>query len=616
MSNETELSPEQSSTEPEVTTITTHVLGQTYFVMPQGIYTTYDKREVYLCSKINVENRFRDHKNAGWGRLISLTDHDGHEHRFVMTAAELGKDEATIIARLRDHGLTVTTRRYLHYLIVDLLLHSEPRNNKVIRSSSRTGWQTDSVYLLGDNTVIGESTEQYLLQSQSPVKQVTQRGSLEEWKQQVASLCRGNSRLIFGISTAFASTLLHNLGMEGGGFHLFGSSSDGKTTTLHVAASAIDQPLQYIQPWRATDNGMEGIAKQHNHSLLILDEQGEMAPQDLGKVSYFLSNGKGKTRAMITGEAKPRAEWLLYYLSSGEMTLGEQIGEVGKQAKAGQEVRHVDIPANAGKGMGVFENIHSSKSSADFADLLKQRAGRYYGTAFRSFIQSFISADNMRNETLERYLQDFLDANMPIEACGQVKRVAHKFAVVAAAGMLASAWGITGWETEEVNLAISKMFQDWLDHRAHTRTHESEQIITRIQGYLQQYGVSRFIEAAYTTCSKLQAISDQRRTPLQLDGFIINKNEGNEYYLFPTAFDRIIQGMNRSSTIKFLVEEGYLLKGSDGRNQAVKRLPGFKQTRVYHLSHKIMLDELVTEETVVTENNIKPNHMVTGTTSG
>lgn len=611
MEIEAELSPEQSGTEPEVTTITSHVLGQTYFVMPRGIYTKYDKRDVYLCSTITVENRFRDHQNAGWGRLVSLTDHDGHKHRFVMTAAELGRDEATIIAKLRDHGLTVTPLKNLHFLIVELLLHSEPLNNQVIRSSNRTGWQETGVYLLGDNTVIGESTEQYLLHNQSSVKPVTQRGTLEEWKQQVASLCRGNSRLIFGVSAAFASTLLHHLGLEGGGFHLFGTSSDGKTTTLHVAASVIDRPLQYIQPWRATDNGMEGIAKQHNHSLLILDEQGEMAPQDLGKVSYFLSNGKGKTRAMTTGDAKPKAEWLLYYLSSGEMTLGEQIAEAGKQAKAGQEVRHVDIPANAGAGMGVFENIHGCQSPADFADLLKQRAGQYFGTAFRSFIQSYISADNMRDDTMDIYLQSFLSANMPTEACGQVKRVAQKFAVVAAAGMLASVWGITGWSPEEVHEAISKLFQDWLVHRAHTGTHESEQIITRVQGYLQQYGTSRFIEAAYTVSGKLQTVTDQRRTPLQLDGFIINKSEGNEYYLFPAAFDRIIQGMNRSTTIKFLVEGGYLLKGSDGRNQALKRLPGFRQTRVYHLTNKIMLDEVVTEVTTATDNNNEPYYMVT-----
>ncbi len=607
MNNDIELVPEQSNTESNFYTLTSHALGYvSYLVKPEGVYVKIKDIETFLCSRIIVENRFRDNRSTGWGRLLSLADHDGQRHRFVMNASELGRDEATIIAKLRDHGLTVTPIKSKHYLMADYLLHTEPRNNQIIRSSSRTGWQEAGIYLLGDNTVIGESSEQYLLHNQSALRPISTNGTLEDWKQQVAALCKGNSRLIFGVSVAFASTLLHHLGLEGGGFHLFGTSSDGKTTTLNVAASVIDRPLQYIQPWRATDNGMEGIAKQHNHSLLILDEQGEMAPQDLGKVSYFLSNGKGKARAMVTGDAKPKAEWLLYYLSSGEMTLGEQIAEAGKQAKAGQEVRHVDIPANAGAGMGVFETIHNCTSPSEFADLLKQRAAQNYGTAFRSFIQSYITADSMRDETLESYLQGFLATNLPADACGQVKRVAHKFAVVAAAGMLASAWEITGWEIEEVQVAISRVFQDWLAHRSHTRTHESEQIITRIRGYLQQYGPSRFVDAAYivnSVNSKLQPVNKMQRTPLQLDGFRIIKNEGNEFYIFPSAFVKIIQGMNRSTTTKFLMEGGYLVKGKDGRNQSVKRLPGMQQARVYHFTSKIMLDEVVPEVTAVTENN-------------
>lgn len=614
MNNDIEPVPEQSNTESNFYTLTSHALGYvSYLVKPEGVYVKIKEIETFLCSRIIVENRFRDNRSTGWGRLLSFADYDNHEHLFAMSAADLGKDETGIISTLRDYGITVTPLKKHHYLIIDYLLHTEPHCSIKIRSSSATGWQEPGVYLFSDNTLIGESGEQYLLKSQSSIHTITTRGTVEEWKRELAARCSGNSRLIFAISAAFASTLLYHLNLEGGGFHLFGTSSDGKTTTLQVAASVISNPKQYIQPWRATDNGLEGIARQHNHSLLILDEQGEMSPQDLGKVSYFLSNGNGKIRSRVTGEAKPKSEWLLYYLSSGEMTLGERIAEAGKEAKAGQEVRHVDLPASAGAGMGVFENIHDAETPAAFADLLKQLSARYYGTAFRSFIQGFITADSMRDETLESYLQGFLAANLPADACGQVKRVAQKFAVVAAAGMLASAWEITGWEIEEVEVAISRVFQDWLAHRSHTRTHESEQIITRIRGYLQQYGASRFVDAAYTLNSKLQHAKNSQRIPLQLDGFRIIKNEGNEFYIFPSAFDKIIQGMNRSTTTKFLIENSYLVKGSDGRNQSVKRLPGMQQARVYHFTSKIMLDEVVPEVTAVTENNNQSEQVVTDT---
>jgi len=41
---------------------------------------------------------------------------------------------------------------------------------------------------------------------------------------------------------AFAGPLLHMLGHESGGFHLYGDSSGGKTTHLQVAASIYGGP--------------------------------------------------------------------------------------------------------------------------------------------------------------------------------------------------------------------------------------------------------------------------------------------------------------------------------------------------------------------------------------
>jgi uncharacterized protein (DUF927 family) len=64
----------------------------------------------------------------------------------------------------------------------------------------------------------------------------------------------------------------------------------------------------FIRTWRATSNGLEGVAALHCDSLLCLDEMGQVDSREGGHIAYMLANGVGKTRATRTGEARPAAE--------------------------------------------------------------------------------------------------------------------------------------------------------------------------------------------------------------------------------------------------------------------------------------------------------------------
>src|SRR5207302_8225939 len=63
------------------------------------------------------------------------------------------------------------------------------------------------------------------------------KGTLEDWKQGVASLAAYSSRLTLALSSAFAAPVLRFVDVEPGGFHLSGESSKGKTTCLLAATS-------------------------------------------------------------------------------------------------------------------------------------------------------------------------------------------------------------------------------------------------------------------------------------------------------------------------------------------------------------------------------------------
>ncbi len=157
---------------------------------------------------------------------------------------------------------------------------------------------------------------------------------------------------------------------ENGGFHLVGASSTGKTTCLHVAASVFGGK-DYIQRWKATSNGIEGIAKMYNDLLLPLDEMGEISPKDAGEVAYMLGNGMGKGRADKNGEARNRAKFRCLFLSIGEVNLAQHMLEDGKKAKAGQETRIADISADQGP-FGAFEFLHNRFFCPPYLAFFKQ----------------------------------------------------------------------------------------------------------------------------------------------------------------------------------------------------------------------------------------------------
>ena len=127
---------------------------------------------------------------------------------------------------------------------------------------------------------------------------IEMKGTLANWKSDIAAKCAGNSRLLFALGTAFAASLLPLAQIESGGFHLVGSTSIGKNTALNVAASVAG--LKTIPNWRSTANALEGKASEFNHLLLPLDEIGQADPQTVGASAYMLGNGQGKNRMAKT----------------------------------------------------------------------------------------------------------------------------------------------------------------------------------------------------------------------------------------------------------------------------------------------------------------------------
>ncbi|MFY9460660.1 MAG: DUF927 domain-containing protein, partial [Aquabacterium commune] len=235
--------------------------------------------------------------------------------------------------------------------------------------TDRVGWH-GPVYVLPSSCIGTADGRRYVFQSEAGMEDTYRRaGDLAQWQTHVAAQAVGNSRLLFALSCAFAGPALRLAGMESGGFHLRGTSSMGKTTALKVAASVWGRP-SYMQRWRTTDNALEATAVQHCDALLILDEFGQLDPRVAGECAYMLANDQEKGRATRGGLTRKRRTWRLLFLSSGEISLADHMAEAGRRTQAGMEVRMVDVPLDAGAGMGGIEDTHGHEGAAELADAI------------------------------------------------------------------------------------------------------------------------------------------------------------------------------------------------------------------------------------------------------
>jgi uncharacterized protein (DUF927 family) len=466
----------------------------------RGLFYDSNEGPLWLSAPFEVLAQTRDRHGSEWGLLLRWRDADGTAHDWAMPREALGGRGEELWRYLLRNGLTIASSTSSRSKLADYL--GTVRVDRRARSVPRIGWHrsdSGSVFVLPDETFGDVARERVLWQTETRKETLFKTsGSVESWRREIGQRCTGNSRLVMAVSTAFAPPLLEPANEESGGLHVVGKSRDGKTTVLRVAGSVWGGGgiNGYIRAWRATSNGLEGIAEGHSDGLLCLDEMGQVDAREAGEVAYMLANGAGKGRAGRDGSARRPAQWRLLFLSSGELTLADKMAEAGKRSRAGQEVRLVDVPADAGAAMGIFENLQGAASPGEFAEILHDAVGRHYGNPIRAFLRALTERLAADRDGLQALLgknrQEFMAMHLPSGASPQVRSVCGRFALIAAAGNLATVFGITGWPDDESERAAGICFRAWLDRRGNVGDQEIESGIRQVIRFLEEHGNARF----------------------------------------------------------------------------------------------------------------------------
>ena len=562
----------------------------------------------WICSRLDVQARTRDQDGGGWGYYLAFADPLGNVKQWAMPARMLSADGGEYRATLLNMGLRISTTPRARNLLTSFLQTRDPA--EFASCTDRIGWH-GRAFVLPKET-IGDSAERIVFQSDGAVENTFRsKGTPDQWRERVGAMCIGNSRLAFAVACAFAGPLLRPAGMESGGFHYRGDSSSGKTTALKLAASVYGG-ASYLQRWRSTDNALEATAAMHCDGLLALDELSQIDPKTAGECCYMLANEAGKARATRTGTPRARMTWRLLFLSAGELGLADHMAEGMKRIRTGQETRMADIPADAGAGLGAFENLHSHASGAAFANHITHQAQAVYGATGRAWLQWLTDhADTLKASI--RTASNALAAQLiPKDSSGQVERVGARFALVGAAGEMATQAGLTGWPAGESERAAGACFAAWLAARGGKGNGEVLAMLRQVRRWLEAHGEGRFAmwhrgsdDHAPKTLNRagVRRMLNAEGEPIRTNGqhgavygdrmpAALGEDVSFEYFILAETFrGEVCQGFDYRAVCRVLLDHGCLIRDPD-RYDCRKRLPGMGMATCYGISPSIFALDL------------------------
>lgn len=173
-------------------------------------------------------------------------------------------------------------------------------------------------------------------------------------------------------------------------------------------------------------------------------------------------------------------------------------------------------------------------------------------------------------------LRERLAKGLPDDADAQTRDVARRFALVAAAGEMATAWGILPWPAGEATRAAESAMAAWLALRGGGGAAEDTEAVTRVRHFIGAHGEARFPEVLENTKENKLFMADTVRVTINRAGFR-KKVAGGPAYLFLTDVwkGEVFAGADGTAGAKALNQAGFLLRGEGTKLQRKERVPGF-----------------------------------------
>jgi len=284
---------------------------------------------------------------------------------------------------------------------------------------------------------------------------VSAQGTLEEWKANVAAMVRDHHLPTFCLMIAFAAPLLSLSRIQGNYlFMLSGRPRNGKTTCLELLSSVCGPALdsaggRYYLKFNNTLNRLEEWLPFYADLPVNIDELSSHGSKSSRMTDFrtFVHHLAGvDARGRFNDAVAPAAQTRTIITMTSNDTARELLSYEAPDAAAAVEDRLIEIPVPAG-AEGAFNGLEANAAVANaFAQSLRDRIGRYHGTAMPAFIDELVTHRRDDEENLragiERRMADFRAQPEVVDAGELSSRILDLTSLVYASGVLAQHYGV------------------------------------------------------------------------------------------------------------------------------------------------------------------------------
>lgn len=535
----------------------------------------HERAPAWLCGRLELVGCGAD--DAGHQYRIARWERQGSRNTVTIALpnAEIGEREGWY--KLRDGGLEIATNRTAQSHLATWLQRGGNMDWHEI--AYKTGWQ-HGAFVMPDGEMIGTPDVPVFFNGKSDRKDAYRpSGSLDDWIATVGRLSLGNALPMTAIACSLAGPLLSVVGMRDGiGLHFYTLTSSGKSTCGDVAASVWGDPARTMRSWSSTGLAVSNEAEQVNDTLLYMDEIGSGNARNIGPAIYSALNGVAKMQGAKDGGNRPFRTWKVAMISTGEVRMSQFLAEGGQVVKGGQEIRLLDIPADTGRyrafdclhefadGTRLDESGRPVNPGEAFSMALTEAARHHYGHVGRAWVE-WIAANRPAIPDEVKAVQARLLADLPDSAAPAVRRATRKFGLLAAAAVLASRAGLTGWTEQEAFDGVHVGWMLWLDAFG-IEDRDDTRLIEQVEGWFSLHAWGRFIDITHQGHSEpnIQNCAGYRRR--EDDGGLV-------FFVSPSVFkNEITAGFEYRRVCRLLVEHGMLKPGCGGKTTNKVRIPG------------------------------------------
>jgi putative DNA primase/helicase len=386
---------------------------------------------------------------------------------------------------------------------------------------------------------------------------------------EIAAPLEGNSNVALSFATFFAAPLLPFANEPGGGVHLYGRSTIGKTLISDAGQSIYGWPHETADDafgvsWGGTEAGFDALALARTDLGLPLDEITLANSRTAEQVIYKVASGTKGPRATSGGYLRETAHASVLVFSTGEKSL---VQFIGPNLQEGARKRLVDVPAEVQPG-SAFERISRDQIHVEgkrFFNAVRCQHGAV-GLAWQRHLVKL--SPEMIKADLDRHRESFLVlpevANVTERAHPQVRAVVNRFALYAAALRMAIEGELLPWSIPQADAGIVACMVRWVAQRGNVNTAgEIARAACQIEADLVAGLNDRFIRIHKTAkgwVPATEADAIKQKTPELFDGYA----KPDRILVRPEAWRRRCNGVDLAEIAEHLKQRGVLMAGGDG----------------------------------------------------